>query len=204
MKTIEKLLEGILSSTVAKVFPEADSSNLFVQRTANPVFGDFQTNFAMAASKQLKMQPRLIAEKITEALSDPAIAKTEIAGPGFINIHLSSEFLGNFIRKLGTEPYDYDFLDRHGDVVIDYSSPNIAKRMHIGHLRSTVIGDSIKRIYNKLGFHTISDNHIGDWGTQYGKLIVAYRGWLDKEAYEQSPVEELERIYVEFERQTSV
>lgn len=202
MKMIEKILEAHIKTAVSAAFPEADTSAVFVQKTNNPEFGDFQTNFAMVAAKQLKMQPRVVAEKLIATLESTAIAKAEIAGPGFINLHLNKDFLGAYITSIGQEQYDFDFLDRHGDVIIDYSSPNIAKRMHIGHLRSTVIGDSIKRIYNWLGYHTIADNHIGDWGTQYGKLIIAYRNWLDRAAYESSPVEELERIYVEFEKRS--
>ena len=105
------------------------------------------------------------------------IEKLEIAGPGFINIFVSEEYLGNRVKWL-KEAYDFSFLNRDGDVIIDYSSPNIAKRMHIGHLRSTIIGDAIKRIYEFLGYNMVADNHIGDWGTQFGKLIIGYRNWL--------------------------
>ncbi len=202
MKMIEKILEAHIKTAVSTAFPEADTSAVFVQKTNNPEFGDFQTNFAMVAAKQLKIQPRIAAEKIIDALQSDAISRADIAGPGFINLFLHNSFLSSCVSSIGDEGYEFDFLDRHGDVVIDYSSPNIAKRMHIGHLRSTVIGDSIKRIYNWLGYRTVADNHIGDWGTQYGKLIIAYRNWLDRAAYETSPVEELERIYVEFEKRS--
>lgn len=103
---------------------------------------------------------------------------------------------------MGTERFEFSELNTKGDVIIDYSSPNIAKRMHIGHLRSTIIGDAVKRLYNFLGYHTVADNHIGDWGTQFGKLIIGYRKWLDKEAYERNPIEELERVYVEFAKES--
>lgn len=93
-------------------------------------------------------------------------------------------------------------MNRKGDVVIDFSSPNIAKRMHIGHLRSTIIGDSICRIYRYLGYHVIGDNHIGDWGTQFGKLIIGYRKWLDQDAYKKNAIEELERVYVKFSQES--
>lgn len=90
-------------------------------------------------------------------------------------------------------------MDSDKTVIIDYSSPNIAKRMHVGHLRSTIIGDSLKRILQFLGFKKVlGDNHVGDWGTQFGKLIVGYNLWLNREAYEKDPIEELERIYVMF------
>ena len=140
-----------------------------------------------------------IAEKIKNNFPyGNVVEKLEVAGPGFINIFLKNSFLNEEIKKLENEKYDFSFLNIDKTVIIDYSSPNIAKRMHIGHLRSTIIGDSIKRILNFLGFKTLADNHIGDWGTQFGKLIVAYKNWLDKKAYEEDPIGELERIYVLF------
>ena len=116
---------------------------------------------------------------------------------GFINIFLSDKYISDSIKKIG-EDYDFSFLNRKGKVIVDFSSPNIAKRMHIGHLRSTIIGESICRIYKFLGYDVVADNHIGDWGTQFGKLIVGYRNWLNKEAYEKNAIEELERVYVKF------
>lgn len=105
-------------------------------------------------------------------------------------------------KKIGKEDYDFSFLDNGKKTIIDYSSPNIAKRMHIGHLRSTIIGDSIKRIMKFTGFEILADNHIGDWGTQFGKLIVGYDRWLDQKNYEEDPIEELERIYVKFSEES--
>src|SRR5208337_523661 len=163
----------------------------------------YQTNFAMVNAKKFKMNPRELAGMILKKAGGyNIINKMEIAGPGFINIFLSEDFIGESVRKIGEEDYDFSFLDRKGEIIIDYSSPNIAKRMHIGHLRSTVIGDSIKRIYRFLGYRVIGDNHLGDWGTQFGKLIVGYRNWLNKISYDENPIEELERIYVEFEKRS--
>ena len=153
----------------------------------------------MMSSKLIGKNPREIANTIIENFEkNDIIEKLEVAGPGFINIFLKNSFLNEEIKKLENEKYDFSFLNIDKTVIIDYSSPNIAKRMHIGHLRSTIIGDSIKRILNFLGFKTLADNHIGDWGTQFGKLIVAYKNWLDKKAYEEDPIGELERIYVLF------
>ena len=153
----------------------------------------------MMNSKAIGKNPREIATTLVENFKEnDLIEKLEIAGPGFINIHLKNNFLNNEVKKIDNEKYDFSFLNVDETVIIDYSSPNIAKRMHIGHLRSTIIGDAIKRILDFIGFKTISDNHIGDWGTQFGKLIVAYNKWLDKEAYEADPIGELERIYVLF------
>ena len=98
---------------------------------------------------------------------------------------------------------EYDIPDRDGTLIIDYSSPNIAKPMHVGHLRSTVIGDSLKRVFRFLGYSVVADNHLGDWGTQFGKLIVGYRNWLDRALYKDDPIAELERIYILFEQKSS-
>lgn len=175
-----------------------------VQISTKKEFGDFQTNFAMINSKKIGKNPREIASEIINKFkSNNKIDKLEIAGPGFINIYLKNSFINEELRKLGNEKYDFSFIDNNKKVIIDYSSPNIAKRMHIGHLRSTIIGDSIKRIMKFLDFNIIADNHVGDWGTQFGKLIVGYNNWLDKEAYSNDPIEELERIYVLFSEKAS-
>ena len=200
MLLIEKEIASIFDKMVEKSFEGVEGlREIDIQPATNDKFGDFQTNFAMMNSKIIGNNPRAIATQLLEGFyENEIIEKLEIAGPGFINIYLKEEFLGSRVAKMGTEKYDYSFLDTKGDVIIDYSSPNIAKRMHIGHLRSTIIGDSIKRIYNHLGYHTVADNHIGDWGTQFGKLIVGYRNWLDNDAYKVDPIGELERIYVKF------
>lgn len=199
MRLIEKEIEGIFLNTIKNIYKEVDFESVQIQATNNEKFGDYQTNFAMVNSKLLKLNPRSIAQSILDNLEmNNIIEKLEIAGPGFINIFVKNEFLSEKVVKIGEENFEFDFIDRKGDVIIDYSSPNIAKRMHIGHLRSTVIGDSIKRIYKYLGYNVVADNHIGDWGTQFGKLIVGYNNWLDQEAYRKEAIEELERIYVEF------
>ena len=156
----------------------------------------------MMNSKVIEKKPIIIAEEIQQNLvENDVIEKLEIAGPGFINIFLKESFLDSYIQKIGKEEFDFSFLNLKGDVIVDFSSPNIAKRMHIGHLRSTIIGDSVCRIYRYLGYHVIGDNHIGDWGTQFGKLIVGYHKWLDQKAYEENPIEELERIYLKFSQE---
>ena len=204
MKLFEKILEETLASSLKKLYPDFSGwDRLFIQQTNNEEFGDYQTNFAMVNARVFKMAPKALAEQIVGSYGGhEIIKKMEVAGPGFINIFINDDFIGKTVSKIGEEDYDFSFLDRKGDIIIDYSSPNIAKRMHIGHLRSTVIGDSIKRIFRFLGYGVIGDNHLGDWGTQFGKLIVGYRNWLDKKAYEENPIEELERIYVEFEKQS--
>lgn len=201
MLIIDREIAKIFENTIKKLYSEKETKKVEVSVATNEKFGDFQTNFAMMNSKIIGKNPRVIAQEVLDNLEENnVIEKLEIAGPGFINIFLKSEYLGELLKKSRTEEYDFSFLNREGDVIIDYSSPNIAKRMHIGHLRSTIIGDSIRRIYKYLGYHIVADNHIGDWGTQFGKLIIGYRRWLNKEAYKENSIEELERVYVEFSK----
>ena len=199
MELLTNQLKKIFSENINNIFKQDFSEKINIENSTKKEFGDFQTNFSMMNSKAIGKNPREIATTLVENFKEnDLIEKLEIAGPGFINIHLKNNFLNNELKKIDNEKYDFSFLNVDETVIIDYSSPNIAKRMHIGHLRSTIIGDAIKRILDFIGFKTISDNHIGDWGTQFGKLIVAYNKWLDKEAYETDPIGELERIYVLF------
>ncbi|MBN1854702.1 MAG: arginine--tRNA ligase [Pirellulales bacterium] len=166
----------------------------------DPRFGDYQANCAMPMAKELKKSPREIAAAIVHRLDvadlcDPP--QPEIAGPGFINLRLKDGWLSNQLMKMS---HDRDRLgiasaDSPKTYVIDYSSPNVAKPMHVGHIRSTVIGDALYRILRFLGHRTISDNHLGDWGTQFGTIIFGYKHFLDVEAYREAPVEELCRLY---------
>lgn len=199
MLRIEKYIEKKFSETINKIYKDKDTKSIEISIATSEKFGDFQTNFAMMNSKIIGDNPRKIAEKLVESMEEnEIIEKLEIAGPGFINIFLKDSYLGKYILKITKEKFEFEELDKNGEVLVEYSSPNIAKRMHIGHLRSTIIGDSIKRIFEFLGFNTIADNHIGDWGTQFGKLIVGYRNWLNKDSYKENPIEELERVYVKF------
>jgi len=185
--------------SINNIFGADYAEKVDIQNSTKKEFGDFQTNFAMVSSKLIGKNPREIANMLVDNFTENnIIEKLEIAGPGFINIYLKNSFLNEEIKKVENEKYDFSFLNTDKTIIIDYSSPNIAKRMHIGHLRSTIIGDSIKRTLQFLGFRTLADNHIGDWGTQFGKLIVGYRNWLDKEAYKKNAIEELERVYVKF------
>ena len=202
MKIIEKEIENILEKTAKKLYNINNIVLPLVQVATNEKFGDFQTNFAMVNAKNMKRSPVEIANEIKDQIiENNIIDKIEIAGPGFLNIFIKKEYLAEKIKSVNIDKkYNFDFINTDGDVIIDYSSPNIAKRMHIGHLRSTVIGDAIKRMMKYVGYNVIADNHIGDWGTQFGKLIVGYRRWLNKENYKNNPIDELERIYVEFSK----
>ena len=171
-----------------------------VVRATKPEFGELQLAGALQLGKQLGQKPRDIAEVIAGALSQaPEVTKTEIAGPGFVNVHLSDAWLARRAQQIVTHArFGLRNIGQGQRVVIDYSSPNVAKPMHIGHIRSTIIGDALKRCLRALGYEVIADNHLGDWGTAFGKLIVAYRRWLDEEAFARDPVTELLRLYVRF------
>ena len=203
MELLTIKLKKLFSKNINNIFGADYAQKVDIQNSTKKEFGDFQTNFAMVSSKLIGKNPREIANTLVDNFAEnDIIEKLEIAGPGFINIYLKNSFLNEEIKKVENEKYDFSFLNTDKTVIIDYSSPNIAKRMHIGHLRSTIIGDSIKRILQFLGFHTLADNHIGDWGTQFGKLIVAYKNWLDRKAYAEDPIGELERIYVLFSEES--
>ncbi|MDU4652047.1 arginine--tRNA ligase [Sneathia sanguinegens] len=197
MKLLINQVFDVLNENIKKIFNvEIEKKDL--QNSTKKEFGDFQTNFAMVNSKKIGKNPREIAKELVEQFDGMGIIKKiELAGPGFINIYVSDEKLNEEITRFGSEKFEYG-IDTSRIVAIDYSSPNIAKRMHVGHLRSTIIGDALKKIYEEIGFKVYGDNHIGDWGTQFGKLIVAYNKWLNKEAYEKNAIEELERLYVLF------
>ena len=199
MELLTIKLKKLFSENINNIFGADYTEKVDIQNSTKREFGDFQTNFAMVSSKLIGKNPREIASTLVDNFKEnDIIEKLEIAGPGFINIYLKNNFLNEELKKVENEKYDFSFLNTDKTIIIDYSSPNIAKRMHIGHLRSTIIGDSVKRTLQFLGFHTLADNHIGDWGTQFGKLIVAYKNWLNKKSYEEDPIGELERIYVQF------
>src|SRR5690606_2237542 len=126
-----------------------------------------------------------------------AIAKSEVAGPGFVNLTLDSVWLAERLTEAARD-HAQDGIDRVSTkkrVVVDFSSPNIAKQMHVGHLRSTIIGDALVRLLRAIGHDVIGDNHIGDWGTQYGLLLAGMREFGDLGALDHAPIEELERVY---------
>jgi arginyl-tRNA synthetase len=168
--------------------------------TKDPSHGDYQSNFAFRIGKALGQNPREVAAKVVNALPEhEAVAGVEVAGPGFINFRLTEAWLAaELVTRASSERFGTPQVGAGKTMVIDYSSPNIAKRMHIAHLRSTVIGNAIHRLYAYLGWRVIADNHIGDWGTPFGKLIVAWRGWRDDVAYEADALGELQRLYQSF------
>ena len=171
-------------------------SPVVLQAAKNPDFGDFQINGVMGAAKKAKQNPRELAQKVAEALADNAVIESaEVAGPGFINLRLRPEFLAQNIQTaLKDARFGVAKTDKPQTVVIDYSSPNLAKEMHVGHLRSSIIGDSISRVLEFMGNTVIRQNHVGDWGTQFG-MLVAYlvEQQKDNAAFELADLEQFYR-----------
>lgn len=191
-------LSEIVQSAFQKAFPGEDFSFVRVLPATDPKFGDYQCNDALKVAKRLHANPREIGAKVAEALAGEAtFEKVEVAGPGFLNLTVSSGWLGSQLAALDARPHCGIPQSGAGKtVVIDYSSPNAAKQMHIGHIRSTVIGCAIDRIFRALGYRVIADNHLGDWGTQFGILIKGYRECLTPEERDNLTVANLEKCYV--------
>ena len=171
-------------------------SPIVLQPTKNAEHGDFQINGVMGAAKKAKQNPRELAQKVAEALADNAVIESaEVAGPGFINLRLRPDFLAQNIQTaLNDARFGVAKTDKPKIVVIDYSSPNLAKEMHVGHLRSSIIGDSISRVLEFMGNTVIRQNHVGDWGTQFG-MLVAYlvKQQKDNAAFELADLEQFYR-----------
>lgn len=171
-------------------------SPVVLQLTKNAEHGDFQINGVMGAAKKAKQNPRELAQKVAEVLADNAVIESaEVAGPGFINLRLRPEFLAQNIQTaLNDARFGVAKTDKPQTVVIDYSSPNLAKEMHVGHLRSSIIGDSISRVLEFMGNTVIRQNHVGDWGTQFG-MLVAYlvEQQKDNAAFELADLEQFYR-----------
>ena len=171
-------------------------SPVVLQAAKNPDFGDFQINGVMGAAKKAKQNPRELAQKVAEALADNTVIESaEVAGPGFINLRLRPDFLAQNIQTaLNDAHFGVAKTAQPQTVVIDYSSPNLAKEMHVGHLRSSIIGDSISRVLEFMGNTVIRQNHVGDWGTQFG-MLVAYlvEQQKDNAAFELADLEQFYR-----------
>lgn len=195
---LERYLESLGSDAIQKALDLDGPRPALVRATQDAKFGDFQINGAMPLAKELGKPPRELAQPIAEALVGvEAIAKAEVAGPGFVNIHLDTSWIASQLTEAlrDTSRDGVPAVEDASKVIVDFSSPNIAKQMHVGHLRSTIIGEAIARILSFMGHDVVRDNHLGDWGTQFGLLIVGMREWGDEEALRARPVPELERVY---------
>ena len=170
-------LSHLLNREAEQAFAAAgiEGAPVVLQPAKNPEFGDFQINGVMGAAKQRKQNPRELAQKVVDVLGgNGLIAFAEVAGPGFINLRLNPQFLAKQVHAaLQSSRLGVAQAATPQTIVIDYSSPNLAKEMHVGHLRSSIIGDSLNRVHSFLGHRVIAQNHVGDWGTQFG-MLVAY------------------------------
>jgi len=168
-RELETRLQAALAAATGEQHPA------LVGPASRPQFGDYQANGVMAAAKKIRTNPRRLAEKVLQHVKlDDLAEKLEVAGPGFINITLKDEWLSTQIaEQIGDERLGVERALPARTVVVDYSSPNLAKEMHVGHLRSTIIGDALVRVLEFLGHKTIRQNHVGDWGTQFG-MLTAY------------------------------
>ena len=191
-------LSEIVRGAFAKAFPGEDHSATRVVPATDPKFGDYQCNDALKLAKRLRMNPRETAQAVAAALAvDGVFDKVEVAGPGFLNLTVSAQWLNDRLAALAAAPkFGIPQTGAGKRVVIDYSSPNAAKQMHIGHIRSTVIGGAIDRIFRALGYDVVADNHLGDWGTQFGILIKGYRELLTDNERANLTVATLEKCYV--------
>ncbi|MBO7182416.1 MAG: arginine--tRNA ligase [Kiritimatiellae bacterium] len=194
----EGLVKQWLSAAFEAAEPGCGGGNKVVP-SKDARFGDWQCNDAMGIAKRAGKNPRALAEAVIQALPLPDILeKAEVAGPGFINLTLSRRALAAGVEFLSDDVnLGIPQSGANEKVVIDYSSPNVAKPMHIGHIRSTVIGNAIDRILRALGYDVIADNHLGDWGTQFGILIMGYRRFLTDDERANLTVELLEKVYVQ-------
>ena len=167
-----------------------------VEASADLRFGDYQSNAAMVLAKQLRTNPRALATQLVDAVQLDGLAEVDIAGPGFINFRISKQAWANRVAALlGDDRFGVPVAEPTQTIVVDFSAPNVAKPMHVGHIRSTIIGDSLARIARFLGHKVITDNHIGDWGTQFGMIIHGWKTVLNEEALNADPVAELLRVY---------
>ncbi len=194
MATLQAIVAERLSAAVLPIFPDA---KIQVSATADAKFGDYQTNVAMTLAKTARRNPREVAGEIISHFDATGLClPLEIAGAGFINFRILPERLAQEFAALTNDPkLGVAAPEIPHQYVIDFSSPNVAKPMHVGHIRSTILGDALARIADFLGHKVLRDNHIGDWGTQFGMLLHGWKTLLDRNALERDPLAEMERIY---------
>ncbi|MDZ4656153.1 MAG: arginine--tRNA ligase [Bythopirellula sp.] len=195
---IQAELRNRFRAALLAIDPAAGQFAEMVLPSQDAKFGDYQANCAMPLGKQLGRPPREIAQQLVAMLDLADICEPpEIAGPGFINLRLKQEFLIPQLQQMLSDETHLGVAPsaEPKTIVLDYSAPNVAKPMHVGHIRSTVIGAALYRVLKELGHRVISDNHIGDWGTQFGMIIYGYKHFVDEAALAKQPVAELSRLY---------
>jgi arginyl-tRNA synthetase len=193
-----RLLQQVFQDALAGLVPDPAPYLLLLKPAQDPRHGDYQANCAMPLAKVLGRKPQEIAKEIQQRLDTRGILEDPaIAGPGFINLRFRTAWLAAELQKMARD----DRLGVEASVqpktyVIDYSSPNVAKPMHVGHLRSTILGDALARLLRFLGHQVITDNHLGDWGTQFGILVYGYKRYRNEEALRRDAVREMARLYL--------
>ncbi len=192
-----QLIEKRLQAAVTAVLPDADIRAILVRPCPDAKFGDYQSNALMSLAKARKLNPRQLATDVSAKLDLADVCdKVEVAGAGFLNFKLKTQTLEATLQTAASrEHLFFQQTAAPRTVVIDFSSPNVAKPMHVGHIRSTILGDSLARTLRLLGHRVITDNHIGDWGTQFGKLLVGWKHHLNQAALQAEPIAEMERLY---------
>ncbi len=191
-------LRSRFAAALASIDPSATEYASLVLPSQDARFGDYQANCAMPVGKRLGRNPRQVAESLVAALDVADLCEpATIAGPGFINLRLQDTWLADRLQEMlrDTERLGIVPTSQPRTLVLDYSSPNIAKPMHVGHIRSTVIGDALARVLRHLGHRVITDNHVGDWGTQFGMIIYGFKHFGDEDALAEDTVRELGRLY---------
>jgi arginyl-tRNA synthetase len=194
---LHRLIEQRLQEAVAALLPDADLATVLVRPCPDPRFGDYQTNALIALAKERKMNPRQLAGDMAGKLDVSEWCEpVELAGAGFLNFRLKISALASVLHAAARGGHlFFQPTTRPRTIVVDFSSPNVAKPMHVGHIRSTILGDCLAHTFRLLGHRVITDNHIGDWGTQFGKLLVGWKQQLDRAALSLDPIGEMERLY---------
>lgn len=198
---LKNKVADILFRAVKTAFPKVELEEVKIEYPKEESHGDYASSIALQLSKILNIPPRDLAENLVRNIPEnDLIERVEIAGPGFINFFIKNSYYIENIKNVLENPdtYGKSEVGKGRTIIVEYSQPNIAKPLGIHHLLSTIIGQSTYNIFKNLGFNTIGINYIGDWGTQFGKLICAYKKWGNKEDIEKNPIDELLKLYVRF------
>ncbi len=203
---IKAILADIIRQAIVNLHQISSSeTDVSIANTSHGQFGDYTSNVAFGLAKRLKMPPQELASSIAGQINDSGHAelnKAEAVG-GYINLFLSQDFLHDQLRVIhkSKNTYGQSAIGKGKKIIVEYSQPNIAKKMHIGHLRTTVLGDTLANVYETTGHKTIRWNYLGDWGTQFGKLIAAYKLWGSKKTVTDNPIQALLDLYVRFHQE---
>lgn len=206
---IKDILRGQLMTALESLGVAITAEELILEHPADLRFGDYSTNIALSLAKKQGKEPATLAAEIVsklQAQSNENIDKVTVAGPGFINFYLTQKFFIGQVAEILNQKDNFGRGDtKNQKILVEYSSPNIAKPLHVGHLRSTIIGDAVANILQFSGYEVVRDNHLGDWGTQFGKQMVAIKKWGSEKELEESsdPLKILVSLYVRFHEEAA-